>query len=121
MKVDLVLGVLPWALFSQLALAGRLVGRQGVTPTCASGNTYLVVPGDDCQKISLAKSVSTRALIATNNLNAECSNLIGAYPVPMWRMRLVIALKEAYIVVICSSGRAGLSAAVVQLPSGSGG
>lgn len=45
--------------------------------TCLSGNTYTVVSGDDCIKISSLKKVSTGALIVLNQLFPDCSNLLG--------------------------------------------
>lgn len=46
--------------------------------TCLSGNTYTVVSGDDCIKISSLKKVSTGALIVLNQLFPDCSNLLGS-------------------------------------------
>lgn len=45
--------------------------------TCLSGNTYTVVSGDGCLKISSSKKVSTGALIVLNQLLPDCSNLLG--------------------------------------------
>lgn len=45
--------------------------------SCLSGNTYTVVGGDDCLKISSLKKVSTGALIVLNQLFPDCSNLLG--------------------------------------------
>lgn len=48
-----------------------------VSTTCLSGNSYTVVSGDDCIKISSSKKVSTGALIVLNQLLPDCSNLLG--------------------------------------------
>lgn len=44
-------------------------------PTCASGNFYTVISGDNCEKIAEAQKVSTGTLIATNSLPESCASL----------------------------------------------
>lgn len=44
--------------------------------TCRSGTRWTVVPGDDCQTISIKNSVGTRELNLINNITPDCTNLI---------------------------------------------
>lgn len=44
---------------------------------CASGKTYKVVSGDNCNAIALKQNVSTGALIGLNNLLPGCTNLLA--------------------------------------------
>lgn len=58
-------------------LSGFTSPNTPISSTCLSGNTYTVVSGDDCIKISSSKKVSTGALIVLNQLFPDCSNLLG--------------------------------------------
>ena len=46
-----------------------------VSINCASGNSYKVANGDNCQTISQSQGVSTGALISINQLLPDCSDL----------------------------------------------
>ncbi|ERF73915.1 hypothetical protein EPUS_05338 [Endocarpon pusillum Z07020] len=48
----------------------------GRSRLCLSGNTYNVVPGDNCQVIAEKSNVATGTLIAVNSLYRDCSNLL---------------------------------------------
>ena len=54
-----------------------------ISTACISGNTYDVVSGDDCVRISTSKSVSTGGLIVLNQLFPDCSNLLGMWSAGM--------------------------------------
>ena len=42
-------------------------------PSCASGNTYTVQPGDTCRSIAQASSVSEGSIAVVNDLWADCT------------------------------------------------
>ena len=67
----------PPVLGSSVLIPGYVQANTTLLQSCASGNTYKVIAGDDLEKIADAKGISSGTLRVINNILPDGSNLFA--------------------------------------------